>query len=133
MTDTDKYKRNMNLPACSPENSILEGDLELAVLQKTIDQLQIMETQVGFYVVVLLRWAEGKQWYLTTRRDRHTPKIFKDLKRLNNHLKEMYSTDSFVLFRNMKLPPHPKKVVPPKSGNLQKIKAANTTKKGNKQ
>lgn len=103
----------MNLSACSPENSILEGDLELAVLQKTIDRIQVMETPVGFYVVVLLKWAEGKQWYLTTRRDRHTPKVFKDLKRLNDHLRELYPTDSFVLFRNMELPPQPQESKPP--------------------
>lgn len=115
----------MNLSACSPENSILEGDLELAVLQETIDQIQVMETPVGFYVVVLLKWAEGKQWYLTTRRDRHTPKVFKDLKRLNDHLRELYPTDSFVLFRNMELPPQ--------GGKAQKGKPARTTKKGDEQ
>lgn len=123
----------MNLSACSPENSILEGDLELAVLQETIDQIQVMETPVGFYVVVLLKWAEGKQWYLTTRRDRHTPKVFKDLKRLNDHLRELYPTDSFVLFRNMELPPQPQDAKPPQGGKAQKGKPARTTKKGDEQ
>lgn len=90
---------------CSPENSILESDLEIAVLQNAIKELKVMETPEGFYVVVLLKWAKGKEWYLTTRRDRYMPKVFKDLKRLNDHIREAYPTDRFTLFRNQELPP----------------------------
>jgi hypothetical protein len=112
MTDPNDDRANMKKLPCSPENSILEGDLELAVLQKTLDALKVMETPVGFYVIALLKWAEGKEWYLTTRRDRNMPKIFKDLSRLNDHLKETYPTESFELFRNQELPPRPKSAKP---------------------
>lgn len=94
----------MNLLPCSSENSILEGDLELAVLQKTLEKLKIMETPEGFFVVVNLKWAKGKDWYLTTRRERNTPKLFKDLKRLNDHLREAYPTEVVELYRNQQVP-----------------------------
>ncbi|RMP06152.1 hypothetical protein ALQ30_200603 [Pseudomonas syringae pv. persicae] len=120
---------------CSPANSILEVDLELAATHGIIRKLSIMETPVGFYVSVqffdkkyvldryryqfsaFLEWPlvvqqllsePGKEWYLTTRRDRESPKIFKDLNRLNDHLKEFYPTDSFELFRNSEVPGKPK-------------------------
>lgn len=109
----------MKIPPCSPENSILEGDLELAVLQKTLRKLKVMETPVGFYVVVLLKWAKEKEWYLTTRRDRNKPKIFKDLKRMNDHLRTAYPTDSFELFRNQELPPRPKLAKPTQSSKTK--------------
>lgn len=123
MTDPNEYRTSLKLLPCGPENSILEGDLELAVLQKTIDKLKVMETSVGFYVVVLLKWAEGKEWYLTTRRDRNMPKVFKDLERLNDHLREVYPTDSFELFRNQELPPGSKAA---KSAQGSKVKPSTT-------
>lgn len=98
----------MKLEPCSPENSILEGDLEIAVLQKSVVSLKVMETPEGFYVVVQLKWAKDKDWYLTTRRERNKPKVFKDLKRLNDHLREVYPTENFELLRNQTLPTHKK-------------------------
>lgn len=97
-------RASMNRTPCSPANSILEGDLELAVQQETIKKLIVAETPEGFYVVVQLKWAGTKEWYLTTRRERTRPKLFKDLKRLNDHLKETYPTDKFELLRNQKVP-----------------------------
>lgn len=97
-------KASMNRTPCSPANSILEGDLELAVQQETLKKLIVAETPEGFYVVVQLKWAGTKDWYLTTRRERTKPKLFKDLKRLNDHLKETYPTDRFELLRNQKVP-----------------------------
>ncbi|QGG78963.1 hypothetical protein [Pseudomonas syringae] len=118
---------------CSPANSILEGDLELAASHGIIQKLNVMETPAGFYVSALFadkthvlkrykgsglpEWfyviaqllsEPGKEWYLTTRRDRESPKIFKDLNRLNDHLKEFYPTDSFELIRNRDVPGKPK-------------------------
>jgi hypothetical protein len=83
----------------------LENDLELSVQQQTLEKLKIMETPEGFYVIAQVKWAEGKEWYLTTRRDRTKPRLYKDLKRLNDHLREAYPTDSFELFRNQSMPP----------------------------
>ncbi len=95
----------MQLLPCSTENSVLESDLGVAIIQKTLDKVKVMETEEGFYVVVQFRWAGNKDWYLTTRRERHVPKLFKDLKRLNDHLRDFYPTDSFEVFRFMTLPP----------------------------
>jgi hypothetical protein len=94
----------MNRIPCSPANSILEGDLELAVQQQTLKKLSIAETLDGFYVIAQLKWAGNKEWYLTTRRERTQPKLFKDLKRLNDHLKAAYPTDSIEIIRNQKMP-----------------------------
>ena len=58
----------MKLTACSPANSILEGDLELAVLQQTLKKLVVAETPEGFYGVAQHKWAGNKDGYLTTRR-----------------------------------------------------------------
>ena len=98
-------RTNITQPPCSLANSILESDLEISVQQQTLEKFKVMETPEGFYVIAQFLWAEGKEWYLTTRRKRTEPRIFKDLKRLNDHLKETYPTDGFELFRNQRLPP----------------------------
>lgn len=102
----------MNRTPCSPANSILEGDLELAVQQQTLKKLTIAETPDGFYVVAQLKWAGNKEWYLTTRRERDQPRLFKDLKRLNDHLKTAYPTDSVEILRNQQLPPQGEPAAP---------------------
>ncbi|WP_274508711.1 hypothetical protein [Xanthomonas campestris] len=132
MTDQDGQER-MKRPPCSPSNSMLEGDLELAAGFKIVDELKVLETDLGFYVVAqfadkfnfleehkskgLPEWfyilsqllAEpGKEWYLTTRRDRESPRLFKDLKRLNEFLQEKDPNGGFVLIRNQDLPGTPK-------------------------
>ncbi|WP_372371939.1 hypothetical protein [Xanthomonas axonopodis] len=132
MTDKDGERRMKRQP-CSPSNSVLEGDLELAAQYNIIDELKVLETDLGFYVVALFKdkvnflekhkskglpeWfyilsqllAEpGKEWYLTTRRDRESPRLFKDLKRLNEYLQEKDPRDGFVLIRNQDLPGTPK-------------------------
>lgn len=98
----------MTLPPCSPANSILESELSLAVQQDTLTHLQVMEIEGGFFVMVRLLWAGTKDWYLTTRRDRYQPKVFKDLNRLNEHLKTEYPTQCIRLLRNQVMPPKDK-------------------------
>lgn len=120
----------MNRTPCSPANSILEGDLELAVQQQTLKKLTIAETPDGFYVVAQLKWAGNKEWYLTTRRERDQPRLFKDLKRLNDHLKADYPTDSVEILRNQELPPQGEPVAPVTAVAQPKKKAKKTTKKG---
>lgn len=95
----------MNRIPCSPANSLLESDLELAVLQQTLETLVIAETPDGFYVMAQLKWACNKEWYLTTRRERMQPRLFKDLNRLNDLLKTAYPTASVQILRNQVLPP----------------------------
>jgi hypothetical protein len=103
MTAPDDRMLMKPLP-CSPANSILESDLELSVQQQTLDKMKVMETPEGFYVTVKLLWAADKEWYLTTRRNRSEPRVFKDLRRLNDHLKAAYPSDGFELIRNQELP-----------------------------
>ena len=100
-----KEKRPMSLTPCSPANSVLEGDLEIAVQQQTLRKLTIAETPDGFYVIAQLLWAGKKDWYLTTRRVREQPRLFKDLNRLNDHLRTTYPTDRVEILRNQQLPP----------------------------
>lgn len=89
---------------CGPSNSLLEGDLELAIRQETLKKLTVAETESGFYVIAQLKWADSKEWYLTTRRERTKPRLFKDLKRLNDHLKTAYPTNSVEILRNQLVP-----------------------------
>lgn len=157
MTDP-QHRTDMKRQPCSPSNSILEGDLELAAKQQIIEKLKVMETPVGFYVIAefsdkshvldkhkgtgLPEWfyiiaqllsEPGKEWYLTTRRDRTVPKVFKDLKRLNDHLKEAYPTDSFVLIRGQDVPGIPKTKTRPKAAKPKAGARKPATKKGNVQ
>lgn len=120
----------MNRTPCSPANSILEGDLELAVQQQTLKKLTIAETPDGFYVIAQLKWAGNKEWYLTTRREREQPRLFKDLKRLNDHLKTAYPTDSVEILRNQELPAQGEPVAPVTTVSQAKKKGKNSTKKG---
>lgn len=125
-------RTHMNRTPCSPANSILEGDLELAVQQQTLKKLTIAETPDGFYVVAQLKWAGNKEWYLTTRREREQPRLFKDLKRLNDHLKTAYPTDSVEILRNQQLPPQGETATPETVEPQQpEKKPKKTTKKGN--
>ena len=145
----------MKRQPCEPSNSILEGDLELAAKHNIIEKLKVMETKIGFYLVAefadksnvldkhkrtgLPDWfyiiaqllsEPGKEWYLTTRRDRTVPKVFKDLKRMNDHLKEAYPTESFVLIRDQDFPGVPKTKTSTKAAKKGGARKT-TAKKGN--
>lgn len=100
-------RENMKRPTCGPANSILEGDLELAVQQETLKKITIAETAEGFYVIAQLKWAGNKDWYLTTRRERTKPRLFKDLNRLNELLRDSYPTEMVELIRKQELPDPP--------------------------
>lgn len=129
MTDTNENRANMILPPCGPDNSILETDLETAVLLKAISKIKVMETPDGFYVVVGLKASQGSEWYLTTRRERYTPKLFKDLTRLNDHLRETYPTSKVELFRDQQLPPRQDDAEPTKNLKEEPKKPKDATKK----
>jgi len=114
----------MKYPPCSPANSVLEGDLQLAVKHKIIERITVVEIDGGFSVViefagtpdtikqhrqasvpdwfhilVQLLASPGKQWYLTTRRNRNSPRVFKDLSRLNDYLRQTCPDNGFTLVR----------------------------------
>lgn len=110
--------------ACSTANSVLETDLEIAARKGIVQELRVIETREGFFIIVsfsdkqrvmeklknegLPEWfyvlaqllAEpGKLWYLTTRRERNRPRLFKDMNRLNEHLKDAYQIDRYTVIR----------------------------------
>ncbi|KAB0527755.1 hypothetical protein LCZ91_22680 [Xanthomonas citri pv. mangiferaeindicae] len=117
-------------PPCTLSNSILESDLELAAQYNIVNHIKVFETPKGFYVtakfadrkghflkqikpmgvpeayyvLAQLLGEPGKEWYLTTRRNRDRPRMFKDLKRLNDLLLEKDPLDGFTLLRNQGLP-----------------------------
>ena len=97
-------RKHMKPTPCSPANSILESDLELAVQQQTLTKLTVAETPEGFYVIAKIKWAGNKEWYLSTRRERNKPRLFKDLNRLNDLLKEACPMNSIEILRNQEVP-----------------------------
>ena len=102
---------------CGPSSSLDYLDLEAYDKRGEIQQLYVYETSVGFYVCARLTIAK-KLWYLTTQRDRYTPYIFKDLHRLNDHLRKHWPKQSFVLCRDQKLPLPIDETAKPKAGKI---------------
>lgn len=124
----------MERPVCTPANSILETDLELAWHLDLIASLAINETELGYYVTAtfmprntrsvmkklnelgygnkpvviatmeLLMSNREKVWYLATRRERNSPRLHKHLGRLNDFLREKYPTDVVILLRDQEWP-----------------------------
>lgn len=81
---------------------MLASELESHARQSTLHKLLVMEIPTGYYIVVVF---PGKIiWYLTTRRNRFEPKVFRDLNRLNEFLKKI-CINNFELQRVQKLPP----------------------------
>lgn len=120
----------MNRTPCSPANSVLEGDLELAVQQQTLKKIQVAETPEGYYVIAQLKWAGNKDWYLTTRRKRTEPRLFKDLRRLNDLLREAYPTDIVEILRNQTVPEPGEQPPSIHAHTDMKTKSKKSTKKG---
>ncbi|MES2663948.1 MAG: hypothetical protein V4629_11675 [Pseudomonadota bacterium] len=90
----------MNLPKCSLKNSLSETDLLIAAEQDTLEKILVVEVENGFCVLVEMKWAKDKKWFISTRRERHSPRLFKDLNRLNAFLKEHFPFTNYVLKRN---------------------------------
>lgn len=102
--------RDKNSPPfvpCTPQNSIQQAELEKFVALKVPLQIKIMELENGnFYAIVELKpGGESRHVYLVTRMKRYSPRIFKDLTRINNYLRESCPTSMVELHRNQVLPP----------------------------
>lgn len=87
---------------CNPGNSVDEASLRFAVQQNNVDELTIRETADGlYYITFRFITSNEKEWYLVTYRNRNSPKMFKDLTRLNKHLKEFYSNiRKYLVYRS---------------------------------
>ena len=95
----------MNLPHCAEGTSILEHDLHDCALHNKVESIYVMETLGGFFVVARIR-TMGRNgtvqwWYLCTRRERNSPKLFSRLERLNERLKELCPGLGFRLVRTV--------------------------------
>jgi len=129
MNNLNKQKTMPELPLCCEENAVVENDIEWAAKQDAIEKIKVMETSVGFYAMVRIKWRKDKELYLVTRRDRNTPKIFKDLKRLNDGLLALCPAKNFELFRNQGLPPRPETAKLPLSSKALYVKMPRKSRK----
>ena len=50
----------MKLPACTSNNSLLEGDIETASQRETITHLEVLETENGLCVAIEIKLRTGK-------------------------------------------------------------------------
>lgn len=83
-----------------PDFSISEVVLEESNKQGFIEELIINEFDLGFFVTAKLTWSGEKVWTLTTRREKDKARVFKDLTRLNEFLKEKINTKEVKIIRN---------------------------------
>lgn len=101
------------------ENSMLEHDLKRHMEDANVKSVRIMETPIGFYILIRLWKPEKKEFFLCSRRNLEAPKLFTDLNRLNNYIKENALTPHFVVIRGQPSPPKTK----PKESSLVGIPA----------
>ena len=83
----------------TPEDCMLESELRRAVQHQTLRRVTIIETEEGYYVQVTLNWKKEEQWFLTTRRNRNSPRFCKSLDRLNEHVRTIAPTIAMHLLR----------------------------------
>lgn len=108
------------------EHSMSETEFWDAVINEDLRTLRVMETPVGFYVLIELEIAgTQKEWFMCTRRSRVIPKLYANLNRLNEHIKEFAPVSHFLILRNQPAPPGTK---PKLSGapSHKRRRAANT-------
>ncbi len=89
----------MSLPLCPPEHCLLESELRQAVQHQTLQLITILETDEGFYVQVQLTWGTDTHWSFTTRRLPQSPRLFRNLTRLHEHLRHIAPTIPIHLLR----------------------------------
>ena len=87
--------------AVSPsEQGIFESKLLVAATHQALMPLIVKDTPQGFMVVAKLNWAKDTDWFLTTRRNRNSPRFFKSLDRLNEHLRTIAPTVPVQILRH---------------------------------
>ena len=79
---------------------MFEGKLRMAAKHQPLILLIVSDTSQGFVVVAKLNWAKNTDWFFTTRRNRHSPRVFKSLDRLNEHLRTIAPTVPVQLLRH---------------------------------
>ena len=94
-------KTKRALPACTPANSVTENDLKIGDQQGFLQSFTVMETTEGYYIVAMMH---GKNWYVVTRRVRTQPRMYQNLHRLSETLKEQFPKFGFTLLRDREIP-----------------------------
>jgi hypothetical protein len=89
------------LPACTPANSVTENDLKIGDQQRFLKGFYVMETPTGFYIVAKMH---GRNWYVVTRRNRAQPRMYQNLHRLNESLREQFPNMGYELIRDRAMP-----------------------------
>lgn len=93
----------MSMSISTEGNSLLEQELHDYALHNKVDSIYVVENDNGFYVVAKIRainrTGAPKEFYLCTRRERTSPKLFSRLERLNERLKEICPGIGFKLIR----------------------------------
>ena len=103
---------SLSLPVCELANSVLEPDLREAAVQGVIADIEILETRCAadvapaYFVTVRMHWSGKKTWYLTTRRRRDRPRLFKQIAVLLELLRDI-APDPITLRRDVALPAPP--------------------------
>lgn len=99
-----------------------------------LNKLFVHETPVGFYLCAELSWKPSRLWYLTTKLDRYTPRIFKDLHRLHEFIDSLgHNLDEYVIRRHQELPKPDKEAVKPQSAKAyRKLMPKNAARHGEK-
>lgn len=82
-----------------PDFSISELVLEESNKQGFIKEIMINEFDSVFFITAKLAWSGEKVWTLTTRREKDKARIFKDLTRLNEFLREKIYTEEVKIIR----------------------------------
>jgi len=101
-----------SLPICELVNSVILPELRDAAAKGVIADVEILETQIAgrgankapsYFVAVRMHWSGDKTWYLTTRRHRSHPKLFRQLSVLLELLRDI-APDPLTLHRDVELP-----------------------------
>lgn len=98
---------SLSLPVCELSNSVLESELREAAIQDVIASVEILEAMTdvapSYFVAVQMHWSGKKVWYLTTRRDRTRPRLFRQVSVVLELLRSV-SSASITLRLNNELP-----------------------------
>ncbi len=88
------------------ENSMLGSQLKAYAEKKNLKSIRVIETKIGFYILVRLFYPSGKEYFLAPRLNIITPKLYTSLDRVNKFLVENALTDYFIVVRNQPTPPN---------------------------
>src|SRR4051794_32647349 len=80
----------MTIPSCDPTNTITQVDLDKAIAQQGVAKIKYIFTEQGAYLMFELRKHPGREFYLTTRRDRTRPRTFVDQHQLLQELHQKF-------------------------------------------